>query len=71
MTKFVFGGPVADIKYMDPNHGNLVTESCGAEVEYTFDKISDSIELRIETQYFQKEDIDELIEFLKAAKEAL
>jgi hypothetical protein len=64
---------------MDHKLGFLVTVPEGAEVDYSFNKGTDagqargvwgqaSVNLNIDEQYFTEQDLDELINFLTAAR---
>ena len=57
-----------EVIYLDPVEGRFDTGYSGAPVEYEFDSEDATIRLTIEGMWFGREDIDELIDFLTAAK---
>jgi hypothetical protein len=67
--KLLFGKPTSDVVYLDPDEGVFFTSQGGASIEYRFE--DNNLVLEICEMWFAKADIDELIEFLKAAKEQL
>lgn len=68
MTKIVFGNPDSTTVYL-PTEGSFMTKSQDAATNYRFD--TGDLKLTIEGQWFDSTDIEELINFLQAAKEHL
>lgn len=70
MTKFIFSVKPDDddVEYVDRS-GELDFPILGATVNYVVE--GDAIQLTIDDQWFEKDDIDYLIDFLNSAKEIL
>lgn len=70
MSKYIFTNG-KDVKVLPVPKGSLIFGN-GAEIdEYKFDGGMDSIQLKIGGWWFGRDEIDDLIEFLQAAKAQL
>lgn len=70
--KIIFGStPEESTLYLSKIAGEFTTNGTCGTIHYDFDKGDNTVELSIEHQWFDREGLDGLIEFLKAVKEAL
>lgn len=68
--KIVFSEKEKDVIFLHPKEGEFKTSRSGANIEYSFGFYNEFC-LNISNQALGKKDIDDLIDFLKAAKEHL
>jgi hypothetical protein len=68
--KIVFG-PKEDAVHLHPKDGEFITSCSAATIHYCFERGYNYVDLTIGNQALQPKDLDDLIDFLKAAKEQL
>jgi hypothetical protein len=68
-VKIRFADATWDEVVLNPDSGEFETSSMLATISYFFE--DDTIKLKVNDQWFEKEDLEQLIVFLQAAKARL
>lgn len=70
MTKYVFGSHDSETLYLE-DAGEITTDSKYADIKFQINRLDETVELGIQDQYFDADDLEELIGFLKALKKEI
>ena len=69
--EFIFKPQVNEVISLDPNEGSFSTPVMAADINYRFDKDDNTVRLDIRGMWMKEYDIEDLIAFLTAVKEAM